>query len=546
MNNQNNVWLFGQNAGIDFNSPPAPPPIEISGALITSEGCAAISDATTGQLLFYTDGQTVYNVYDNTSGTAIPNGTGLQGDSTSTSSAIIVPMPGSTTHYYIFAISARTEDTSQPQIGLSYSIVDATISTAPVVTATKNMLLEANARERVIAIKKANCEDYWIIATNNTGDTFYVFSLTSDSTNPITSLTPQTLGNSSSSSIGYLKASPTADKLAMATLQSGLVEVFDFDLLTGIISNPQNLNINFTRPYGIEFSNDGNLLYVSRLSGSGTDDGVIYQKEINNSNPFVEIESLTNGGSGYAFGALQMGPNGIIYVAKPDSNSLAAIRQPDNIDSGPGGGNECDFEIDEIDLDNNTCRVGLPTLVQFAHCETENCSDIIDKVNEILSDKCENMVNPIEHCNEDDDCHCDTNSDCVSVDIPEIRPCISIKYGDSDCDCLEGDDFEIMCITVCNCYSNVTFKGFTIGCIEVCNEDGTPVDTLPDDTPSIQLVPIGPYCFGDIEPCSCVSREFTLIMRGARTGKYKIKVRGICYDVCFHYDDEECFEFDIC
>ncbi|MCX6351856.1 MAG: hypothetical protein NTX03_08330, partial [Bacteroidetes bacterium] len=50
---QGNIWYFGWNAGVDFNS--GKPVTLTNGALFTKEGCATISD-TNGKLLFYTDG----------------------------------------------------------------------------------------------------------------------------------------------------------------------------------------------------------------------------------------------------------------------------------------------------------------------------------------------------------------------------------------------------------------------------------------------------------------------------------------------------------
>lgn len=135
---------------------------------------------------------------------------------------------------------------------------------------------------------------------------------------------------------------------------------------------------------------------------------------------------------------------------------------------------------------------------------------------------------------------------CHDAKIPKFLPEVKVKWGDSDCDCIESNDVETMCLTVCNRYSNITFKGLTIGMLQVCDENGNPVPLLPDGNPSVQLVPVGPYCFGDIPPCSCVSREFVLINKGAKAGKYKIKIQGICYDVCLNYANEDCFEFEIC
>ena len=53
-----NIWYFGQNAGLDFNS--GSPVALTDGQINTLEGCAVLSN-NLGQLLFYTDGIRVYN-----------------------------------------------------------------------------------------------------------------------------------------------------------------------------------------------------------------------------------------------------------------------------------------------------------------------------------------------------------------------------------------------------------------------------------------------------------------------------------------------------
>lgn len=52
-----NIWYFGINAGLDFNSG-SPVPL-LDGQINTLEGCAVLSN-NLGQLLFYTDGKTIY------------------------------------------------------------------------------------------------------------------------------------------------------------------------------------------------------------------------------------------------------------------------------------------------------------------------------------------------------------------------------------------------------------------------------------------------------------------------------------------------------
>ena len=136
---------------------------------------------------------------------------------------------------------------------------------------------------------------------------------------------------------------------------------------------------------------------------------------------------------------------------------------------------------------------------------------------------------------------------CKEIDYPEIKPCITINWGDSECDCIESSDHEVMSISVCNCYSNVTFEDFRITALQITDEDGKPVPLLPNGTPSVQLIPVGVHCFGNVEPCSCVTREFVLINEGAKAGNYKINIHGVCFDVSRTIHQEmDSYELTIC
>ena len=77
-------WYFGVGAGLSFTSGEAVP--LTNGVLNTIEGSASISDRN-GNLLFYTDGSTVYNRNHQ----VMLNGSDLKGNVSSTQSAIIVP-----------------------------------------------------------------------------------------------------------------------------------------------------------------------------------------------------------------------------------------------------------------------------------------------------------------------------------------------------------------------------------------------------------------------------------------------------------------------
>jgi len=128
---------------------------------------------------------------------------------------------------------------------------------------------------------------------------------------------------------------------------------------------------------------------------------------------------------------------------------------------------------------------------------------------------------------------------CQTVDEPKIVPCLHLRWGDGPNDHLETDDTEVLCITVCNPYSNVVLKDFTVQ-LFVLTAGGTAVPNQPNGTPSVMIKPQFNICFGDIPPCdpqspnqkSCVSREVVLIDRGAVAGQYKV-LAFYCFEACF-------------
>ncbi len=129
---------------------------------------------------------------------------------------------------------------------------------------------------------------------------------------------------------------------------------------------------------------------------------------------------------------------------------------------------------------------------------------------------------------------------CRPVEIPEIEPCFKLRWGDGPRDRLETDDVEVLCITACNPYSNVTLKGLTIIVSGIAGPGGAPVADLPDGSPSVFIKPSHVVCFGDIPPCdpdnqdkpSCVTREVVLVSRGAAEGPYTYKF-GYCFTAEF-------------
>lgn len=144
-------------------------------------------------------------------------------------------------------------------------------------------------------------------------------------------------------------------------------------------------------------------------------------------------------------------------------------------------------------------------------------------------------------------CDCE----CRPAEIRRYEPCFSVSYGSRKGDCLDTNDCQTLCITACNCYSNLTFEDLTINQITVCDEFGNPVPQLPDGRDSVLAAPIGPVCFGDLGPCvegrgpKCKARQFVLKTHSAKAGRYRLKFEGICYKVSFVSHIDKCFEFEL-
>ncbi len=348
-----NIWYFGENAGLDFNS--GSPVALLDGQLDTFEGCATISNPE-GSLLFYTDGITVW---DKTH-VVMPNGTGLSGNSSSTQSAIVVPRPDFPDIYYIFAVDAQAGSN-----GLTYSEVDLSLNGGNgAVTAIKNVPLATPTTEKITAIEQANGIDFWVVGHRWDSNEFITFEVTAAGVNttPIVSATGQVHTGDNDGAIGYMKISPNGEKLALAkTYENSFVELFDFDTVTGIISNPIFITGIFQTelegPYGIEFSPNSNLLYISDVNAFANT--IVHQLDItfNNATDIINSDSILYNGQNF-IAAIQLAPDGKIYLANAYLPFLDVIESPNEIGAAAGYSNQA------IDLNGRFSVFGLPPFIQ--------------------------------------------------------------------------------------------------------------------------------------------------------------------------------------
>jgi hypothetical protein len=161
---QNNNWIFGYGARVNFSGPI---PVGSSNAAINSnESTASVSDPSTGQILFYTDGRKVWNANND----VMPNGSNLLGGfyNSCTQGALIVPFPEDDQRYFLFTLEELEAQSVNPLAdnGLRYSVVDMTLNggLGDVQVAAMNTLLATDLTEKLIVIRSTEIQGFWVIA----------------------------------------------------------------------------------------------------------------------------------------------------------------------------------------------------------------------------------------------------------------------------------------------------------------------------------------------------------------------------------------------
>lgn len=387
-------WYFGYGAGIDFSS--GIPVADTTGKLYSDEGCATISD-TLGNLLFYTNGDSVWNKNHQ----VMPNGTGLKGCLSSTQAALIVPKPKNSLIYYVFTTDCNE---NQDSIGLNYSIVDMSLNGGLGDVATKNILLFKPATEHLSAVRANNCIDVWIMSHDLTSNNFYAYLVTNSgvSTTPvITSIGDPNWPAQNPvfywGSAGSYQFSPDAKKLVALRYIYGntpnpsnykTVELFDFDNSTGILSNYIPLPTD-TAAYGASFSPDNSKLYITTWAQ-------VYQYDMLAGNPSNIINSRTLIYSGIADStysscfAAQIALDNKIYVTRYkqsalDTTQAEAFDTMAVINNPNSSGIACNFIGAGVGLGGKSSWLGLPNFIQ-SYFDTTNCSTTgVSENNEIAN-----------------------------------------------------------------------------------------------------------------------------------------------------------------
>ena len=363
-------WYFGFNSGVNFDLNSNTTSTLNNSEINTFEGCASISNDN-GDLLFYTDGITVWNKNHN----IMSNATDLFGAPSSTQSAIIIPKPNDENIYYVFTVDDRLEEEHH---GLNYSIIDITLDSGLGEVTSKNTNLLPFCSEKITAVQK-DCitGSIWVLTFSSEDgeshdyNTFHAYEVSETGINATPVST--TFNTNINDPRGYLKFSPDGTKIASANALNGLY-IYNFDTLTGTVSNERFIPIDSPNniPYGVEFSPNSNLLYVCASNDFAFFNNTGNSEILSNYNskliqynllaPNIEDSAYIVDERQLYRSGLQLGPNGKIYRAlsltlTQGSPFLGAIENPNRI------GAACNYNHNAINLSPFNSSQGLPPFI---------------------------------------------------------------------------------------------------------------------------------------------------------------------------------------
>jgi gliding motility-associated-like protein len=366
---QNNNWVFGYGARVNFSGPI---PVGSSNAAINSnESTASVSDPSTGQLLFYTDGRKVWNANNQ----VMPNGANLLGGfyNSCTQGALIVPFPEDNQRYYLFTLEELEALSLSPVVdnGLRYSVVDMSLNggLGDVQVATMNTPLASDLTEKLIVIRSTEIQGFWVIAHKKNANEFLAWKIDACgvSTQPVISSVGSIFAISPffgayEAWAGAMDASPDGNRIGMPIDWSDRIEFFDFNKTTGVVSNLLTDNVTddstpgFLRKYGACFSPDGSKFYYTNINS-------VYQLNLStytsaaiaSSNTLIYSPILEP--NAYPCLQIEQAPNNRLYVAIGNAERLDEISNPNSLGLG------CAYVTNAVSFGPATCQLGLPAQV---------------------------------------------------------------------------------------------------------------------------------------------------------------------------------------
>lgn len=370
---EHSVWYFGNQMGFKIN--------ESNEVNLLNDNvpffnrCSAVISDCEGDLLFYTDSKTVYNKQHQ----VMLNGTNLFGCSTY-NGATIVKRPGNNNHYYIFTIDG-SDSPADSYRGVFCTTIDMDLDGGLGAVVQKNVMISNSGSKKLTIVKKSNSNDLWLIVFNFADRKIDTFLIGENSFSYTASLY---IGSQSME--GCMKSNRDFTKVVMSNTwdddhyldNNNAVNIFDFDNLTGTLSNKKTIGFEYYRwVRGIEMSSNGRYLYVSYTATylekgipPPSKAGSLWQYDL----MATDIESSKfklYGDYNYSPHTMQLGIDNKIYIANFKSKFLSIINHPNN------QATNCDLVMEGLKYDN------------YVYYSLPNMTNVFQDINHRVENLCE-------------------------------------------------------------------------------------------------------------------------------------------------------------
>lgn len=368
-------WLFGNNAGIDFDTSGTSTSLVnfCAASCYAGEGSTVIARKD-GTLQFWTDGRTIWN----RNGQPMSNGGGLLANASTTQAAAVFPLGSDETKYVV--ITNTTENGSTNVGRLYYSVVDMAAPAGGGLGAvtTKNGTLGSTnySSEALAAAPKSDGSGYWVLTYSPYSLNMVVYSFNNNGVpdpNPI-SQPANNIGTVSSynglGGFGTLNFNADYTKLVMmagdhclggsCSSREGIVRLMSFNSATGQVgymnhwqSYPDGAG------YSADFSPSGNYIYTSAIYPGRlarfTIAGNSSNSTIKSSQTYIGSTQPGTPTSCTGGGQILRAPDDKMYVADCGTNHLSVLSTPDQ--SSPG------YSFGTFSLGSASSTYGLPQMV---------------------------------------------------------------------------------------------------------------------------------------------------------------------------------------
>jgi hypothetical protein len=346
-NTRQNLWYFGDGAGVDFASgTPVPTPAgdnQMIGSNKAIEGTTIAVDENIYPL-FYTNGVRLWVQDFNDDGeddlaSLTKNGDDVLGGSKDVAqNSILKQVASDPTLYYLLTISnegdgrklyyniADLKGNSSDPNGEIASDLELAFNSSGADVPVRKIFFGENVSEKLAANEKLR-QGGWLVTHELGSNRFISFEVAADGLGTAKFSSAGAVHNNSG---GYMVFSPDGNRLA-AVIPGNGVEIYHFDSETGMVKDSAVVSItadrlpgsNADQLYGIGFQSDG-ILAISQVN-PGKLYAIAISDTLTQEEMISSIKAVELDGESGRLGAIQRGPDRKLYVSNVDTDRLGSI-----------------------------------------------------------------------------------------------------------------------------------------------------------------------------------------------------------------------------